>query len=125
MALPLLPLVFATGAQRYGWFDGVPYLAGLWSMVLLGMSAGLIAAPAALRGLWLAAYAAIMVPVLSLMALWSGLANTNNAVIVGLVLILGLDLWAAREGLVPEWWPRLKLGFTALTVALLLAPVIG
>ncbi len=124
-ALPILPLAFATLAQRYGWLDGVPYLAGLWSMVLLGISAGLIAAPAVLRDHWLAAYAAIAVPILSLLALWSGVTNTAEAVIAGLFLILGLDLWAARTGLVPEWWPRLKLGFTVVIAALLLARQLG
>ncbi|TKW67790.1 MAG: hypothetical protein DI616_05625 [Paracoccus denitrificans] len=121
MVLPLLPLSFANMAQRYGWFDGVPYLSGLWSMVLVGICAGLIAAPAVLRGRWLVAYAAMSAPILSLMTLWTGILNAAESVSLGLLLILGLDLWAARAGLVPDWWPRLKLGFTVLAVALLIA----
>ena len=124
-ALPILPLAFATLSRRYGWFPDVPYLAGMWSMVLLGMAAGMIAAPAVLRGYWLAAYGAVAVPVLSLMGLWSGVTNTMNSVTLGLVLILGLDLWAARVGIVPDWWPRLKLGFTVVVVTLLLARHFG
>lgn len=124
-ALPILPLAIATLARRYGWFPDVPYLAGMWSMVLLGIAAGMIVAAAVLRGYWLAAYGAVAVPVLSLMGLWSGVASIADAVIGGLILILGLDLWAARVGIVPEWWPRLKLGFTVVVAALLLARRFG
>lgn len=124
-ALTLLPLVFATLAQRYGWFGGVPYLAGVWSMMLVGISAGLIAAPFVLRGQWLAAHGAIAVPILSLLGTWTGILDIAEAVIGGLVLVLGLDLWAARRGLVPDWWPRLKLGFTVVAVVLLLARHFG
>lgn len=133
-ALSLAPLVVFWAGHRQGWVGSAAELALLWGLVLLGLSSGLIAAPAVLRKRWLLAYAAVGVPVLGVAALgvvhagaqlWIGSDALMQAVILGLILILGLDLWAARIGLVPEWWPRLKLGFTVLAGVLLLAPGFG
>ncbi len=123
--LALLPLIACWAGYRYGWAGPAQAACGLWGLVLLGLSAGLIAAPAVLRKHWPLAYAAVGVPVLGAALVWFGRADLAEAVSVGLMAILGLDLWAARQGLVPDWWPRLKLGFTVLAVALLLAPMIG
>ena len=133
-ALALAPLVVFWAGHRQGWVGSAAESALFWGLVLLGLSAGLIAAPAVLRKRWLLAYVAVGVPVLGGVGLaviqaspqlWIGSATLMRAETVGLILILGLDLWAARVGLVPEWWPRLKLGFTVLAGVLLLAPGFG
>ncbi|MBA4490105.1 hypothetical protein [Paracoccus sp. S1E-3] len=133
-ALALSPLVVFWAGYRQGWVGSAAEEALLWGLVLLGLSSGLIAAPAVLRRHWPLAYAAVGVPVMGVAALWLvqagaglwiGSAELMRAEILGLVAILVPDLWAARVGLVPEWWPRLKLGFTILAVALLLAPGFG
>lgn len=133
-ALAVLPLVVFWAGHRYGWEGSASETALLWGLVLLGLASGLIAAPAALRGRWLLAYAAVGVPVLGVVilglvhagaGLWIGSADLMRAEILGLILILGLDLWAARICVVPDWWPRWKLGFTVLAAVLLLAPGFG
>ena len=124
-ALALAPLVAAWAAHRDGWAGPWRDLGSLWGMLLFGLSAGMIAAPAIMQGRWGAGFAALAVTLAMLGLMWTALATLPEALLLGLTLIWLLDLWAARERLVPQWWPRLKLGFTVLAAALLLGPGIG
>ena len=124
-ALALAPLGLSWAGGRFGW-PGPFHAAGvLWAMILLGLSAGMVAGPLALRGRWGGALAALVVLMMTMAVLWSAPAQLDQAVLLGLALVYLIDLWAARIGLMPEWWPRLKLGFTVVAGALLLSPGIG
>ena len=124
-ALALWPLVAAWAGYRFGWRFPAREVADIWGLVLLGLFAGVIAAATFLRGRWLHAYLLLIGLALLLAVFLLGLASLAESVSAGFVLIFGLDLWMARAGLMPEWWPRLKLGVTILAVVLLLAPTIG
>lgn len=124
-ALALLPLLASWAGYRYGWGGPVLELGAIWGMALLGLAAGMVAASGSLRGLWGPAYLAVIAAMTPLPMVWTGTMTLPQALASAFVLILGLDLWAARAGLVPDWWPRLKLGFTVVAAALLLAPDLG
>lgn len=120
-----IPLFVAWIGFRAGWPGPVRELGTFWAFGLLGVSAGMIAAAGGLRGRWVPAYLALVLAMLPIMPIWTTHLTAAQAMAAGHVLMLGLDLWMARVGLLPEWWPRLKLGLTVITAALLLAPELG
>ena len=124
-ALALMPLLAAWAAHRQGWAGPWREAGDLWAMLVLGLSAGMVAGPALVAGRAGAATACVTAALAMLGLMLTGLATLPEAVLLGLTLIWLLDLWAAREGLVPAWWPRLKLGLTVLAAALLLGRVVG
>lgn len=124
-ALALAPLVAAWAAHRYGWAGPWRAAGDLWAMLVFGLSVGMIAGPALIAGRMGAALACVSAALAMLGLMLAGLATLAEAVLLGLTLIWLMDLWAAREGLVPAWWPRLKLGLTVLAAALLLGRVVG
>lgn len=124
-ALALAPLFAAWLAHRQGWAGPWREAGDLWAMLVFGLSAGMVAGPALMAGRVGAALACVCAALAMLGLMLAGLATLPEAVLLGLTLIWLLDLWAAREGLVPAWFPRLKLGLTVLAAALLLGRVVG
>lgn len=118
--LAIMPMIWAFAANRNGWPYRAHEAAAMWSMALLGLSAGLIIAATILNGHWRGAYAAILVPMLVNLLVWLQHLNFVNGILLGLALIFLLDLWAAGAGFLPRWWPRLKLAISVLYAALLL-----
>lgn len=120
-ALMLAPMVWAWWALQQGAPGPAREMGTGWAMLVFALTAGLAAGPAAGQGRLGPAIAALalILAVLGLTA--TGLATMAEALMPGFAAVLGLDLWAARAGLFPPWWGRLKAGFTVLVVTLLLA----
>lgn len=123
--IALLPLLLGFMGYRLGWTAPMRELAEIWALVLLGLFSGVVATSSFLRDRWAAAYLLLIALALAFTGLVLPAAyvmNLAEACSLGFTLVLGVDLWVARAGLMPEWWPRLKLGFTILAVVLLLGP---
>lgn len=120
-ALMLAPMVWAWWALQQGAAAPAREMGMGWAMLVFALTAGLAAGPALAQGRLGPALIALLAIVVVLGLTVTMLATMAQALMPGFAVVLGLDLWAARAGLLPAWWPRLKAGFTVLAIALLLA----
>lgn len=120
-ALMLAPMVWAWWALQSGGAGPAREMGLGWAMLAFALSAGMAAGPAASQGRLGPALVALAVILAVLGLTATGVATMAQALMPGFAAVLGLDLWAARAGLFPPWWGRLKAGFTILAITLLLA----
>jgi hypothetical protein len=126
----LIPFVATALQIATGWpldakFIGPAlYALQLYSAVILsfmgGVQWGLAVRDEPYGAEWRRYGASVLPALVAWTGLWLGGRTGLLTIAIGLLLLLGYDLWTVRQGEAPRWYGRLRVGLTSTAIASLL-----